>query len=80
MAHKGKQSQGKIIDETYHISESLYSLLGSISLLFSSSFLCKSKVDRTDAAASVRVEWAMCLPGQTLPDNVRGREMNEWKE
>ena len=53
--HQGKKTNIK--NETYRITADLvYSLLGSISQPFSSTFLSKSKVDRTDAAASVRTE------------------------
>ena len=51
----------------YRTPEPLYSLLGSISRPFSSTFFSRSKVDKIDAAASVRVEWTMCFPAQTLP-------------
>jgi hypothetical protein len=84
MVHKRKQSEGKTTHETYHNAPSLYSLLGSISRPFSSIFLTKSKVDRTDAAVSRIVEWARCLPAQTLPGqyggDVRRCDMDEWKE
>ena len=56
---------------TYHTDKSLYSFLGSISRWYSSRFLSKSKVDRTDATASVRVEWATCFPTQILPGEGR---------
>ena len=52
----------------YRITGDLvYSLLGSISRPFSSTFFLKSKVDRTEAAVSMRAEWARCFPGQILP-------------
>ena len=52
---------------TYRIiADLVYSFLGTISRPFSSTFLSRSKVDRTDAAASVRVDWAICFPGQIL--------------
>ena len=54
--------------ESYRIPVPLYSLLGSISRPFSSTFFSKSKVNKTDAAASVRVECAICCPAQTLPE------------
>jgi hypothetical protein len=51
----GKPIPEKI--ETYRIAAVLvYSLLGSISRPFSSTSLIKLKVDRTDAATSVRIE------------------------
>ena len=31
-------------------------------------FFSKSKVDKTDAAVSMTVEWARCFPVQTLPE------------
>ena len=43
--------------KTYRITADLvYSLLGSISRPLSSTFLTKSKVDRTDAAVNVSIE------------------------
>ena len=64
---KGKTANTKF--ETYRITGDLvYSLLGSISWPFSLTFFIKSKVDRTEAAASVRTEWARCFPGQILPE------------
>ena len=55
-------------NETYRNGNLVYSILGWISWPFSSTFLTKSKVDRTDAAASVTIEWARCFPGQILPE------------
>ena len=64
-----KRQESQARNETYRNTVFLeYSLLGSISWPFSSTFLSKSKFDRTDAAASVRVEWARCFPGQILPE------------
>ena len=63
---KGKKA--KTGNVTYRIVNLVYSLLGSISRPFSSTSFTKSKVDRTDAAVSVRVEWARCFPGQILPE------------
>ena len=63
-----KGRKAKIENKTHRNAVDLvYSLVGSISWSFSSTFLSKSNIDRTDAAASVRVEWARCLPGQILP-------------
>ena len=69
MTIRKKEKKVNTENETYRIAADLvYSLLGSISRPFSSTFLTKSKVDKTDAAASVRVEWARCFPGQILPE------------
>ena len=70
----------KLRDGTYRTAaDLLYSLLGSISRPFSSTFFSKSNVDRTDAAASVRVEWAICSPGQILPEKKKGwRILDKW--
>ena len=46
----------KIENVTYRIALPVYSLLGSISRPFLSTFLTKSKVERTEAAASVTIE------------------------
>jgi hypothetical protein len=52
-----KAKKAKTENVTYRKATDLvYSLLGSITRPFSSTFLNKSKVDRTDAAASVTVE------------------------
>ena len=57
MTIRKKEKKVNTENETYRIAADLvYSLLGSISRPFSSTFLTKSKVDKTDAAASVRVE------------------------
>ena len=63
LTQKNRQDQRK----TYRTAVDLeYSLLGSISRPFSSTFFTKSKVDRTDAAVIVICEWATRLPGQIL--------------
>ena len=62
-----KARKDKVENGTYGTCVGVYCLLGSISQPSSSTFFNKSKVDRTDAAASVIVEWARCLPGQALP-------------
>ena len=67
MKHEDKKDKVKTKNKTHRIAVPLYSFMGSISRPFSSTFFSRSKVDRTDAAASVRVEWARCLPAQTLP-------------
>ena len=69
---KARKVNLKTEDGTYcSTADLVYSLLGSISRPCSSTFLTKSKVDRTHAAASVTVEWAICCPGQILPERWR---------
>ena len=63
-----KRKKVKTENVTYRTAGPLYSFLGSISQPFSSTFLTKSKFDRTDAAASVIIEWARCFPGQILKE------------
>ena len=63
-----KCKENKTENVTYRNAALVYSLLGTISRSFSSTFLTKSKVDKTDAAVSVRVEWAICFPGQILQE------------
>jgi hypothetical protein len=53
---KLKAKKAKTENVTYRIPAAVYSILGSISSPFLSTFLTKSKVDRTDAAVSVTVE------------------------
>jgi hypothetical protein len=56
MTDKGEKYKAKIRNETYRIPVHLYSLVGSISRPFSSTSFSKSKVVRTDAVVSMRVE------------------------
>ena len=65
---QGKEDNVKTRNRTYRTGAALYSRSGSISRPFSPTFFSKSKVERTDAAVSVKVEWARCFPGQTLPE------------
>ena len=67
MKCKDKKDKVKTKNKTHRIAVPLYSFMGSISRPFSSTFFSRSKVDRTDAAASVTIEWARCLAAQTLP-------------
>jgi hypothetical protein len=53
---KARETRPRPTMETYRIAAGLYSFLGSISLPVSSTFLSKSKVDKTDAATSVTLE------------------------
>ena len=66
MSKSWKKKTRRTRNGTYRTPAALYSFLGSISWPFSSTLFSKSKVDRTDAAASMRVEWAMCFPAQIL--------------
>ena len=63
-----KANKAKTVNVTHRNALLVYSLFGSISWPFTSIFLLKSKVDRTEAAASVTIEWARCLPGQILTE------------
>ena len=51
-----KSRKAKTVNITYRNAAPAYSLMGSISRPFPSTFLIKSKFDRTDAAVSERIE------------------------
>ena len=64
-------------NSAYRNAVLVYSLLGSISRPFTSTFLPKSKVERTEAAASVTIEWARCRPAHILPERWWPRILEE---
>jgi hypothetical protein len=54
-----------------------------VKLTSGGSFFSKSKVDKTDSAASVTVEWERCWPGKLYQDgdgDIRCCDADEWKE
>ena len=62
---KKSKTESKI---TYRNAVLVYSSRAQFSGHFQSLLFSKSKVDRTDAAASVTDEWATCFPRQVLPE------------
>ena len=66
-------------NSAYRSAVLVYSILGSISRPFTSTFLPKSKVERTEAAASVTIEWARCRPAHILPERWWPRMLEEEK-